>query len=170
MDVRGLHVRMDISTRNLYFRAAGLGVMAGMRSLSAPWLMALRANREPAALRGTWLGWLGYRPVLWVLSLMEIGELIADKTLALPNRIAPRPLSGRAQLGAFTGAAAFTEEDRPAILGAALGAGGAIASSFLFYYLRRAAVRKTGLPDPVVALGEDATLAGVALAVMKTYE
>jgi len=143
--------------------------MAGMRSLSAPWLMALRANREPAALRGSWLGWLGYKQVLGFLSLMEAGELITDKTGVLPNRIELLPLLSRVPFGTFAGAAAFTEADRPAILGAATATAGAVASSFIFYHLRRAVGRKTGLPDPVVALGEDAALAGIALAVMKTY-
>jgi uncharacterized membrane protein len=161
---------MNASTRNLYLRAAGLGVMTGMRSQAGIWLMVLRANMEPAAFRGTWLGWLGYRPVLAFFSLLEIGELIVDKTSLLPNRIAPGPLLGRVQAGAFAGAAAFIEEDRPALLGAAIAAGGAVASSYLFYYLRREAVRRTGLPDVVVALGEDAALAGIGLAVMQTYE
>jgi uncharacterized membrane protein len=132
--------------------------------------MVLRANREPAAFRGTWLGWLGYRQVLAFVSFTAIGELIADKTSLLPNRIAPFALFWRATFGAFAGAAAFTEEDKPVLLGAAIGAGGAVASSYVFYYLRREAVRRTGLPDLPVALTEDATLAGLALAVMKTYE
>jgi uncharacterized membrane protein len=170
MSVRSVQIRMNVSTRNLYLRAGGLGVMAGIRSQTGIWLMSLRANKEQAAFRGTWLGWLGYRQVLALLSFTAIGELIADKIVALPNRNEPFPLFWRALFGGFAGAAAFTEEDRPAILGAAIGAGGAIASSLLFYYLRRAAVRKTGLPDPVVALGEDAALARIAVAVMKTYE
>jgi len=44
-----------------------------------------------------------------------------------------------------------------------------VASSYVFYYLRREAVRKTGLPDLIVALSEDAALSGIAVAVMKTY-
>jgi uncharacterized membrane protein len=132
--------------------------------------MSLRANKEPAALRGTWLGWLGYKQALALLSFLEVAELIADKTPLLPNRIAPVPLLGRAQLGAFAAIAAFTEEDKPLLIGAAIGAAGAVASSYLFYYLRREAVRKTGLPDLIPALAEDAALAGIAIAVMKTYE
>ncbi len=155
--------------KNLYLRTVGLGVMSGMRSMSAPWLLSYRATKEPRAFKGTWLGWLGYPQIRSLFTLMELGELAVDKTSLLPSRISPLPLVGRVQLGAFAGAAAFTEADKPALLGSIVAAIGAIASSFLFYYLRRSVARKTGLPDLPLALIEDATLAGIGLAVLRSY-
>ncbi len=78
---------MRTTEKHLYLRAAGLGIMSGMRSMAGPLLMSYRAVRQPQALKGTWLGWLGYGQALALFSLMEVGEIIADKTPLLPNRI-----------------------------------------------------------------------------------
>ena len=151
-----------------FITAAALGTMSGMRSMSGPLLMSYRAVRRPLALKGTPFGWLGYPQVLTLFSLMEVGEVIADKTPLLPNRIEPGPLLGRAHLGAFAGAAAFTEADDSPVIGAVVSAITAVASSFIFYYLRRGVVRRIGLPDPVIAFAEDALVVGIGLLVLGT--
>jgi len=159
----------NITGTNIYLRALGLGVMSGMRSLSGPLVMSYVANKKPQSFKGTWLGWLGYKQTLRLLALAQVGELVADKTPLLPSRVAPAPLLGRAQFGSFAGAAAFTEADVPASIGAAMGALGAVASSFVFFNLRRRVDRKTGLPDLVPAIAEDLLLAGLGLVVLKSY-
>jgi uncharacterized membrane protein len=65
--------------------------------------------------------------------------------------------------GAVVGAAVFVAEGRRATTGAALGSIVAIVAAFAGERLRAYAVEKTGLPDPVVALAEDATVLLVGL-------
>ena len=47
--------------------------------------------------------------------------------------------------------------------GAVLGGLGALAGSFAFYHLRYFLTHEKGLPDPVVALAEDALAIGLGL-------
>ncbi len=61
------------------------------------------------------------------------------------------------------GAAVFISEGRHATIGAALGSTAAIAGGFAGERLRALTVEKTGLPDPVVAFAEDATVLIVGL-------
>ena len=68
-------------------RIVALGTITGMRSTAGPLAFALRANSPLKALFG----------------LMAAGEMAADKTSLVGNRIDPVPLAGRAAIGAFVG-------------------------------------------------------------------
>ena len=139
-------------------RALGLGAISGLRTLSGPVFVSRAASRGDLNLDGTFLAFLS-SPHLWkVLVLTEIGELVGDKLPIAPSRTTPPPLLGRAVSGAVVGAAVFVSEDRRATTGAALGSTAAIVAAFAGERLRALAVEKTGLPAPVVALAEDATV------------
>lgn len=139
-------------------RALGLGAISGLRSLSGPAFVSRAASRGDLNLDGTFLAFLS-SPRLWkVLVLTEIGELVGDKLPIAPSRTTPPPLLGRAVSGAVVGAAVFVSEDRRATTGAALGSTAAIIAAFAGERLRALVVEKTGLPAPVVALAEDATV------------
>ncbi|MBA2713872.1 MAG: DUF4126 domain-containing protein, partial [Rubrobacteraceae bacterium] len=68
------------------------------------------------------------------------------------------PLLGRAASGGVVGAALFVAEGRRAVAGAALGSSAAVAAAFAGERLRALLSEKGGLPDPVVALAEDAVV------------
>ena len=144
-------------------RALGLGAISGLRSLSGPAFVSRAASRGDLDLDGTILAFLGSPRISKALVLMELGELVGDKLPATPSRTSPPPLLGRAASGALVGAAVFVSEGRRATTGAALGSTAAIAGAFAGERLRALAVEKTGLPDPVVALAEDATVLLVGL-------
>ena len=94
---------------------------------------------------------------------MEVGELVGDKLPTTPSRTALPPLLGRAVSGAVVGATVFVSDGRRATTGAALGSTVAIVAAFAGERLRALAAENTGLPDPVVALAEDATVLIVGL-------
>jgi uncharacterized membrane protein len=94
---------------------------------------------------------------------MELGELVGDKLPATPSRTSLPPLLGRAASGALVGAAVFASEGRRATIGAALGSSAAIAAGLAGERIRALTVEKTGLPDPVVALAEDAAVLLIGL-------
>ena len=144
-------------------RALGLGAISGLRSLSGPAFVSRAASRGDLNLDGTFLAFLSSPRLSKALVLMELGELVGDKLPATPSRTSPPPLLGRAASGALVGAAVFVSEGRRATTGAALGSTAAIAGAFAGERLRALAVEKTGLPDPVVALAEDATVLLVGL-------
>jgi uncharacterized membrane protein len=109
-------------------------------------------------LDGTPLAFLGSPRLSKVLILMELGELIGDKLPTTPSRTIWPPLLGRAASGGLVGAAAFVSEGQRAATGAILGSSAAVAAAFAGERLRAVVVGTTGLPDPVVALAEDAVV------------
>jgi uncharacterized membrane protein len=148
-------------------RALGLGAISGLRSLSGPAFVSRAASRGDLDLAGTVFAFLGSPLISKALVLMELGELVGDKLPATPSRTSSPPLLGRAASGAVVGAAVFVSEGRRAPIGAALGSTAAIVASFAGERLRALTVEKTGLPDPVVALAEDASVLFIGLSSLK---
>jgi uncharacterized membrane protein len=148
-------------------RALGLGAITGLRSLSGPAFLCRAASHGRLDLAGTVFSFIGSPRLSKVLILMELGELVGDKLPATPSRTSLPPLLGRTVSGAIVGAVVFVSEGRRAMIGAALGSTAAIVAAFAGERLRALAVEKTGLPDPVVALAEDATVLLVGLRSLK---
>ena len=151
--------------------ALGMGILAGMRSMSAPtlasrWLARTQPDSEDRLARVMAHPWAPR-----VLGLLAVGELIGDKLPMTPSRVTVVPLTGRMLSGALAAASVTQERQRGRRLAvAALGAVAALASSWAFYALRRTATKKLGVPDVAVALTEDALLAGIASRLLPTFE
>ena len=143
-------------------RTLVLGIMSGGRSATPLAVMAL--NHDRSSLKGSWQEWKVFSTPLGrgLLVASAVGELIGDKLPKTPSRIAPGALLGRVASGALAGAALGTTGKRDLrIEGAILGGVGAVVGSFVGWGLRKAIGGATKLPDPVVALAEDAaTIAG----------
>ncbi len=84
------------------------------------------------------------------------GELAMDKSPKAPDRTDLPAVVGRALAGAYTG------REVAAAPGAAAGALSAVAGSYAGWRARRLVVAATGLPDPVVGIGEDLLAMGFA--------
>ena len=146
---------MDLATPAL---AAGLGWTAGMRSMSPLALLSTalagrRRLRQPAKTLGSPL-------VRRLLTAAAAGELIADKLPGMPARTAPPALAGRVVSGALLGAAVAAARRASPVPAVFAGMAGAVASSYAMVRLRRAAGEALDLPDPAVAMGEDAATLG----------
>lgn len=139
-------------------RALGLGAISGLRSMSGPALVSRAAATGRLSLEGTTLAFLGSPRVSKALLVAALGELLGDKLPMTPSRTSPPPLLGRAASGALVGAALFASDGRRAAPGAAVGSSAAVAAAFAGERLRALAGDKTGLPDPVLALIEDAVV------------
>lgn len=143
---------------NTYLQAACLGVIAGMRSMGAPALVSDRLVRTPSApLEASPLRWLGTARTAGVFKLLAAGEIVGDKLPKTPPRTAPALLLARLLSGGLSGAALCLAAGKPSVTGAAVGA---LAGTFAFYHLRRSLDRATGLPDPLIAVAEDALAYG----------
>jgi uncharacterized membrane protein len=130
----------------------GLGAVAGVRSFTAPALLAqsLRGRRR----RGR-----PSRRAALLLRGLAMAEMAADKLPDLPARIERPALAGRIASGAIVGGMVGAREGRRAT-GAALGGAAALVTAFLSYEARRAANRVLPLPDPLIGLVEDALVVG----------
>ncbi|HZD11643.1 MAG TPA: DUF4126 family protein [Candidatus Binatia bacterium] len=156
-----------MSTGNPFLQIIGLGAICGLRSMSGPALLAryLHGN-QPRHWPHAAVRWLSSEPVPTLLALMAGGELVADKLPLMPARIEPLPLAGRAASGALVGAILAGVEERPALPGAVLGAVAAVLAATAGYHARRFLTQEDGLPDPLIAVVEDALVLGVAKSLM----
>ena len=138
-------------------RVAQLGMVAGLRSQLPFALLASAARRgEFAARAEPPIRLLRHPAALPLLGSAAVGELVGDKLPMTPSRLAPGPLIGRLALGGAAGAIVAREAGRSASLAAGLGAVGAALGAFAGYHLRAGAGRRTGIPDPIWAVVEDA--------------
>jgi uncharacterized membrane protein len=148
-------------TRSPLALAAGMGLVAGMRSMAAPALLSRRLSRLPGHGHGPAAGLLRSRLAATTFAALAAGEMIADKTPAVPDRTEPMSVLGRALMGALSGAAIAGVRGGSQTGGALVGATAAVGSTFLAYTLRARAGRNTGVPDVALALAEDLVVVGL---------
>lgn len=147
----------------LLARAALFGFVAGLRSQTPLAVLAVNYAHAPRA--AGWRHWFFFRS-RWGRQALVAGwavELVVDKLPVIPPRIEPGPLAGRAFMGGVAGAAIASARHGAGarLAGITTGALGAIAGSYAGYHARQGIEKQTGLPDPIVALGEDALAFGV---------
>lgn len=141
-----------------------IGVVAGLRSLTAPAVVAWAGFLGWINLSHTWASWMADLITVIVLTVLAVGELVTDKLPKTPPRTAPLGFGARIIMGGFSGA----------VIGAAwhftfssLGAGvvGAVLGTLGGYHARRRLVAARGGQDLPIALLEDAVaiLGGFAI-------
>jgi uncharacterized membrane protein len=149
-----------MSDSQLYAGTALIGAVAGMRSMTAPAIVSRLAGAAGIEVDKSGVDFLHSPVIPRVMSILAVGELIADKLPFTPSRIAPFPLVGRAISGAVSGAALCSSRKRSPLLGAIFGAAGAVAGSYAAYALRKRIVNNLHIPDTIVAVAEDALAIG----------
>ena len=141
-----------------------IGVVAGLRSLTAPAVVAWAGFLGWINLQHTWASWMANIITVVILSVLAVGELVNDKLPKTPARTAPPIFAARLITGGFSGA----------VIGAAwhwtftsLGAGviGAVLGTLGGYHARKALVAVRNGQDLPIALLEDAVaiLGGFAI-------
>jgi uncharacterized membrane protein len=145
--------------RNANLKAIAIGIIAGIRSMSAPAIAStyLAAGKNSADSR---FGILASPAATTLLKLLAAGEIIADKLPIVPARVSAAPLIARVASGAISAAVACAASRKRVALGAALGGIAALVGVVGFYVLRRTIASKTNLPDPMLGVAEDARVIG----------
>jgi len=90
------------------------------------------------------------------LLLAGAAEIVVDKLPSTGNRIDAPMLTGRIISGALSGATIGTASGNKPSAGALVGGIAALASTFMFYYLRKTISKSSIVPDPFVGVAEDA--------------
>jgi uncharacterized membrane protein len=126
-------------------KTVAAGVLTGMRTMAGA--AAIAAERGG--------------PLAAVVGLLAAGEMAADKTRFVGNRIDPFPLAGRAVLGAVVGGIIAHEEDGNVLLGGLLGASTAVVAAHLAYHARK----RLPLSNVAAGMAEDALVLALASAV-----
>jgi uncharacterized membrane protein len=145
----------------VYLLAFLLGIVAGLRTMTAPAMVSWAAQLGLLELGGTWLAFLNAAWVRWVLTLFAVGELITDQLPSTPSRTVPIQFGARIASGAISGAALGTPAG--AVVGGMVAGGvGAIVGTLGGRAFRARLAAKFGKDRPA-ALIEDALLIVAAL-------
>jgi uncharacterized membrane protein len=146
-----------------------IGVIAGLRSLTAPAVVAWGAHRNWLSLHDSLFSFMASTASVAVLTALMLFELVMDKRPSTPSRLRPPGLIARIMLGGLSGAALATAGSQSVALGAILGAVGGIAGSFAGYALRTRLVRALEVPDFVIACMEDLVAIGGGLLIVSRF-
>src|SRR5215470_10574003 len=89
----------------IYLFALLIGIVAGLRAMTAPAMVSWAANFGWLDLSGTWLAFFGNVWTRWILTVFALGELITDQLPSTPSRTVPVQFGTRIMTGALSGAA-----------------------------------------------------------------
>jgi uncharacterized membrane protein len=151
-----------------YVLAFLIGVIAGLRSMTAPAVVSWAARLGWLHVENTWLAFLGYAATPYIMTMLAIGELIADKLPKTPSRKAPPGFIARILTGGLSGAA-LGATSASWVVGLMAGIIGAVVGTLGGYELRVRLVRATGGKDLPIALLEDAIAIGGGFLIVSRF-
>ncbi|MDO6413453.1 DUF4126 domain-containing protein [Sphingomonas sp. BIUV-7] len=141
-----------------------IGIVAGLRAMTAPAAVALAARFHAWPIEGSWLAFMGYRFTPWIFALAAAAELVTDQLPSTPSRKVPPQFGARIVMGALAGATigatagALWTGGVAGIVGAVIGTLGGAA-------LRHALARAFGSDRPAALLEDAVALVGAFLIV-----
>ncbi len=147
--------------------AFSIGVVAGLRSFTAPAAVCWAAHLGWLHLDGSKLAFLGTTTAVYISSALALMELVLDKQPWIGARTKPGPLIFRLITGGLSGAALGSPLG--STLGAISGGVGALVGAFGGYQARHRIVSNLKVPDIAVALMEDVLAVGGALLIVSRF-
>jgi uncharacterized membrane protein len=132
-----------------------IGVVAGLRAVTAPAVVAWAAVLFWINLDGTWASWVGHPVTVAVLTILAVVELVVDVLPAAPSRTTPVQFCARVVLGALAGSVIGTAWGYT-VSGLGAGVVGAALGTVAGYEARIRLAAANGGHDLPIALLEDA--------------
>jgi uncharacterized membrane protein len=136
--------------------AFGIGVVAGLRAMTAPAVVCWAAHLQWIDLQRTHLAFMASIIALVIFTLAAVGEIVNDKLPKTGPRTAPPSVVIRMITGGLSGATLTVGASHSLWMGALLGVVGALVGTFGGYQVRTKTVKALHTPDFVIALVEDA--------------
>ena len=149
-----------MNTATVIALAFAIGVIAGLRSMTAPATVSLAAHWKWFTLQHSGLAFLGSAAAAYIFAAAAIVELVVDKLPKAPSRKELMGLIARVVFGGLSGATLCAAANQSVGLGAALGGVGGVAGAFAGYEVRMRLVKTLKVPDFVIAVLEDAVAIG----------
>jgi uncharacterized membrane protein len=135
-----------------------IGVVAGLRALTAPAAVSFAARFCHLGLAGTPLAFMGYKWTPWIFGAFAVAELVGDQLPGTPSRKVPMQFGARIVMGGLAGGAIGASKEMmvagiiAGIAGAIIGTlGGAAARTWLAGKFRQD--RPAALIEDVIAIG-----------------
>jgi uncharacterized membrane protein len=80
-----------------------IGIVAGLRAMTAPAVVSWAAYAGRLALVGTPLAFMGSWWAPWLFTVLALGELVTDQIPSTPSRKVPMQFGARVIIGALAG-------------------------------------------------------------------
>lgn len=141
-----------------------IGIVAGLRAMTAPAAISWAAHRGGLVVDGSWLAFLGWRFTPWIFTALALLELVSDQLPGTPSRKVPVQLGTRLIMGALSGAAIGTGGGL-LIAGLAAGIVGAVIGTYGGAAARAALARHFGADWPAALIEDVVAIVGAALIV-----
>src|SRR5256885_4990007 len=146
----------------IFALAFGVGVAAGLRSLTPPAVVAWAAYLGWLNLSDSPLAFMGSIITVVIFSILALFELFVDLQPSTPKRTAPVPLGARILMGGLCAACLCASWNQSLTTGAVLGAVGALVGAFGGYETRKRLATSLMIKDIFIALTEDLIAIGLA--------
>jgi uncharacterized membrane protein len=152
---------------SVYALALLIGVVAGLRAMTAPAVVSWAAYLCRMHLEGTWLAFLGYAWTPYILSALALAELVTDQ---LPDA-EPQGANAVWRADCYRSIVRHRLRGVRRDMDGGLVAGviGAIAGTLGGYEFRKRLVAATGGKDLPIALLEDAIAIGGAILIVTSF-
>ena len=147
-----------------YLLALSIGIVAGLRAMTAPAAVSWAAYLGWLKLDQSMLAFMGYTWTPWVITALALAELVTDQLPSTKSRTVPVQFGTRIVSGALTGAALGIVAGS-LIIGAVLGAAGAVIGTLGGRAARAALARKFGNDRPAALLEDVIAIAAAFLVV-----
>ena len=153
---------------SIFVLAFLMGIVAGLRSMTAPAVVSWAARLGWIHLEATPLAFMGYAATPWIVSVLALAELVADQLPRTPSRKTPGPFVARIVMGALCGAALGATADET-LGGIAAGVAGAVVGTLGGYELRMRLARAAGRDLPIALLEDALAIGGGLLIVSRLF-
>ena len=151
----------------IYLLSLSIGIVAGLRAMTAPAAVSWAAYLGWLKLDESILAFMGYTWTPFVITVLAVAELVTDQLPSTPSRTVPVQFGTRILSGALTGAALGIVAGS-LVIGAVLGAAGALIGTLGGRAARAALARKFGNDRPA-ALLEDVVAIAAAMLVVRAF-
>jgi uncharacterized membrane protein len=156
-----------MNSNYLFCLAIGIGIVAGLRAMTAPAAVSWAAHLGWLNLHATPLSFMGSTAAVVIFTLGAIGELINDQLPKTPPRTVPPQFIARVLMAGLCGACLYMSAGSSTLIGALLGAIGAVIGTLGGYQARKGLVKALNVKDIFVAIPEDLIAIGLAYLIVR---
>lgn len=149
----------------LIFLCLLLGLIAGLRAMMAPTIVAWAAKENWIPPLHGWPAFMGYRFTAFIFSIGALAELVTDQMPSTPSRVVPPQFGARIVMGGLAGATLGASGGRwPA--GLAAGIAGAVIGTLVGSTARARLAKAFGSDRPAAILEDLVAIGGGLLIVL----
>jgi len=147
---------------SVFVLAVCIGIVAGLRALTAPALVSWAAHLGWLHLEGTPLAFMGSTIAVAIFTMLALVEYVTDQLPKTPARTVPPQLIARIVMGALSGGCVGLSGGLSFLAGAISGVIGAVIGTYGGYHARKGLVSSLKVKDIFIAIPEDLIAIGLA--------